>query len=30
VPLGRRTIVACPRGRIFVAPVQPGNGARPR
>ena len=29
VPLGRRTIVACQRGRIFVAPVQPGNRAKP-
>lgn len=30
VPLGRDTIVACQRGRIFVAPVQPGNAAKPR
>lgn len=30
VPLGRRDIVACPHGRIFVAPIQAGNGARPK
>jgi hypothetical protein len=30
VLLGKRDIVACDHGRIFVGPIQPGNGAKPK